>query len=96
VPLVHSQVTLGTAATEIVGHDNTGHQVVISNNSIVGDLVGVTGSVFIGSASVTAATGLKLKAGETVVFTLPPGDRLFAVSSPTAVVVSVLNVRQPD
>jgi hypothetical protein len=96
MPLAHYQVTLGTAATEIVGHDNVRHEALISNNAVLGDIIGLTGSVFLGSSNVSSTNGLKVKAGETVSIRLGPDDRLFAVSSPAGVVVSVLNVRQSD
>jgi hypothetical protein len=96
MPLVHRQTTLGTAATEIVGHDNMSHDVLVTNNASAGGEEGSTSFVFIGSSTVTSSNGLKLIPGQTVTFTLGAQDRLFAVSSPAGVTVSVLDVRQND
>ncbi len=37
MPIIHRQVTLGTAATEIVGHDNMPHEVILHNMSKSGN-----------------------------------------------------------
>lgn len=94
--VVNRQVTLGTAATEIVGADNMPHHVFISNNATPGGEEGATNFVFLGASGVTASTGAKLVPGQSVNLRMEPSDRLFAVSSPAGIVVSVLDVRQED
>jgi hypothetical protein len=94
--IIHRQVTLGTAAVEIAGHDNMPHNVSVSNNASAGGEEGSTNFMFLGSSTVTSGNGLKLTPGQTVNLVVESGDRLFAVSSPSGIVVSVLDMRRGD
>jgi hypothetical protein len=89
MPLVHYQVTLGTAATEIVGHDNEPHDVILHNMTKSSNAY-----IFFGSANVSTTNAPHIDPGETIQFTLNPEDRLFAVSDPAGLVVGVMDIRK--
>lgn len=89
--LVHRQVTLGTAATEIVGHDNMPHDVILHNMTKSSNEY-----IFYGGPTVGTGNAPHIDPGETLHLTLPPGDRLYAVSDPSGLVVGVLDIRQND
>ena len=91
MPLVHRQVTLGTAATEIVGHDNMPHDVILHNMTKSSNQF-----IFYGGADVSTTNAPHIDPGETIQFTLRPGDRLFAVSDPAGLVVGVMDIRKND
>lgn len=91
MPLVHRQVTLGTATVEIVGHDNMPHEVHIHNNN-----TDQAHLVFVGGSAVTISNGLRIGGDETLTITLQPDDRLYGVSNHTATVVSILDIRKPE
>ena len=91
MPLVHSQVTLGTAATEIVGHDNMPHEVILHNMTKSSNSF-----IFYGGSAVSTTNSPHIDPGETIQFTLRPGDRLFAVSDPAGLVVGVMDIRKND
>lgn len=89
--LVHRQVTLGTAATEIVGHDNMPHDVILHNMTKSSNEY-----IYYGGPAVGTANAPHIDPGETLRLTLPPGDRLYAVSDPSGLVVGVIDIRQND
>jgi hypothetical protein len=89
--LVHRQVTLGTAAVEIVGHDNMPHHVILHNMTKSSNQF-----IFYGGAGVSTTNAPHIDPGETIQFTLRPGDRLFAVSDPAGLVVGVMDIRKND
>ena len=91
MPLQHRQVTLGTAATEIVGHDNVPHDVILHNMTKSGNHY-----IFYGGSAVSTTNAPHIDPGETIQFTLRPGDRLFAVSDPAGLVVGVMDIRKND
>jgi len=91
MPLEHRQVTLGTAATEIVGHDNMPHHVILHNMTKSSNEY-----IYFGGSAVSATNAPHIDPGETIQFELGPGDRLFAVSDPAGLVVGVLDIRQVD
>jgi hypothetical protein len=91
MPLVHRQVTLGTAAVEIVGHDNMPHDVILHNMTKSSNQF-----IFYGGADVSTTNAPHIDPGETIQFTLRPGDRLFAVSDPAGLVVGVMDIRKND
>jgi hypothetical protein len=91
MPIVHSQVTLGTAAVEIVGHDNMPHHVILHNMTKSNNQY-----IFFGGSAVSTTNAPHIDPGETIQFDLGPGDRLFAVSDPAGLVVGVLDIRQVD
>lgn len=89
--LVNRQVTLGTAATEIVGHDNMPHDVILHNMTKSSNEY-----IFYGGPDITTTNAPHIDPGETIQFTLRPGDRLYALSDPTGLVVGVLDIRKND
>ncbi len=91
MPLVHRQTTLGTAATEIVGYDNMPHDVILHNMTKSSNSY-----IFYGGSDVSTTNAPHIDPGETIQFTLQPGDRLFAVSDPAGLVVGVMDIRKSD
>ena len=91
MPIVNSQVTLGTAAVEIVGHDNIPHHVILHNMTKSNNQY-----IFYGGSAVSTTNSPHIDPGETIQFELGPGDRLFAVSDPAGLVVGVLDIREQD
>ena len=91
MPIVTRQVTLGTAATEIVGHDNMPHDVILHNMTKSSNQY-----IFYGNSDVSLTNSPHIDPGETIQFTLRPGDRLFAISDPSGLVVGVMDIRKPD
>jgi hypothetical protein len=89
--VIHRQVTLGTAATEIVGHDNMPHEVILHNMTKSSNEY-----IFYGGSAVSTTNAPHIDPGQTVQFTLGPEDRLFAVSDPAGLVVGVMDIRKLD
>jgi hypothetical protein len=89
--IVTRQVTLGTAATEIVGHDNMPHDVILHNMTKSSNEY-----IFFGGPNVSTTNSPHIDPGETIQFTLGPDDRLFAVSDPAGLVVGVMDIRKND
>ena len=92
MPLVNRQVTLSnTVATEIVGHDNMPHEVILHNMTKSSNSF-----VHYGNASMSLTNSPHIDPAETLKLTLHPGDRLFAMSDPNGLVVGVLDIRKND
>jgi hypothetical protein len=89
--IVTRQTTLGTAATEIVGHDNMPHDVILHNMTKSSNSY-----IFFGGPDVSTTNSPHIDPGETIQFTLGPDDRLFAVSDPAGLVVGVMDIRKND
>jgi hypothetical protein len=89
--ILHRQVTLGTAATEIVGHDNMPHDVILHNMTKSSNQY-----IYYGGSAVSTTNAPHIDPGETIQFTLGPEDRLFAVSDPAGLVVGVMDIRKLD
>ena len=89
--LVTRQTTLGTAATEIVGHDNMAHDVILHNMTKSSNEY-----IYYGGPDVSTTNAPHIDPGETIQFTLRPGERLFAVSDPAGLVVGVMDIRKND
>ena len=89
--LVNRQVTLGTAATEIVGHDNMPHDVILHNMTKSSNEY-----IFYGGPDITTTNAPHIDPGETIQFTLRPGDRLYALSDPDGLVVGLMDIRKND
>ena len=90
--IITRQVTLSnTVATEIVGHHNMPHDVILHNMT-------KSSNEFIhyGNADVTLLNSPHIDPGTTVQFTMRPGDRLFAMSNPNGLVVGVMDIRKPE
>ena len=91
MPLINAQITLGTAATEIVGHHNMPHPVILHNMTKSSNQY-----IYYGGPNVSTTNAPHIDPGETVRFTVRPGDRLYAVSDPAGLKVGVLDIRKND
>lgn len=92
MPLVSRQVTLSNVtATEIVGHDNMMHDVILHNMTKSSNEY-----IHIGGPDITLLNSIHIDPGETLQLTLNPGDRLFAMSDPNGLKVGVLDIRKND
>jgi hypothetical protein len=92
MPLVSRQVTLSNVtATEIVGHDNMPHDVILHNMTKSSNEY-----IHIGGPDITLLNSVHIDPGETLRLTLGPNDRLYAMSDPNGLVVGVLDIRKAD
>jgi hypothetical protein len=91
MPIVTRQVTLGTAATEIVGHDNMPHDVILHNMTKSSNEY-----IHYGGPDVSLTNSPHIDPGETIQFTLRAGDRLYAISDPAGLEVGVMDIRKQD
>jgi hypothetical protein len=92
MPIVTRQVTLSNVTpTEIVGHDNMPHDVILHNMTKSSNSY-----VHFGNADMTLLNTMHIDPGETIQFTLRPGDRLYAMSDPDGLVVGVMDIRKND
>ena len=92
MPISTAQVTLSNVTpTEIVGHDNMPHDVILHNMTKSSN-----NFVHLGNASMTLLNSIHIDPGETLQITLQPGDRLFAMSNPNGLVVGVMDIRKSD
>jgi hypothetical protein len=90
--IITRQVTLSNVTpTEIVGHDNMPHDVIVHNMTKSSN-----NFIHYGNADVTLLNSPHIDPGETIQFTLRPGDRLFAMSDPNGLVVGVMDIRKND
>jgi hypothetical protein len=90
--IITRQVTLSNVTpTEIVGHHNMPHDVIVHNMTKSSN-----NFIHYGNADVTLLNSPHIDPGETIQFTLRPGDRLFAMSDPNGLVVGVMDIRKND
>jgi hypothetical protein len=83
MPIQTGQVSVGTAATRVLGtNGNYGHVILQNNDN--------TDAVYIGGAGVTTSTGLALQKLEHNDFDVMPATELYAVSSKSGHVLSYL------
>ncbi len=92
MPIITRQATLSdTTVTEIVGHDNMPHDVILHNMTKSSNEY-----IHYGGSDVSLTNSPHIDPGETIQFTLRPGDRLYAMSDPDGLVVGVMDIRKPD
>lgn len=91
MPLVNNLITLGTVAAEIVGHDNMPHEVILHNMSKSSNEY-----IHYGGSAITVNNSPHIDPGQTVQFTMRPGDRLYALSDPAGLQVGILDIRKND
>jgi hypothetical protein len=72
--IVTAQTTVSTSAVEIAGPDVMAQFVTVHNNSS-------NQQVYVGGSNVTTSNGFHIDGKEEHMFTLHPGDALYAVSS---------------
>jgi hypothetical protein len=92
--IVNRQVTLSdTVATQIVGADNMPHDVILHNASKSSN-----NYIWIAGSSATAGTGtaMHIDDAQTVYMTLRPDDELWAISTPSGLIVHVTDIRRND
>jgi|DEB0MinimDraft_6_1074348.scaffolds.fasta_scaffold273219_2 hypothetical protein len=93
MPIVSRLVTLGTTVpTEVVGHDNTPHDVILHNHTKSSNEYIYIG----GSTAISTTNSMHIDPGQTIYLTLRPGDRLFAVSDPDGLELGVTDIRKND
>lgn len=91
MPIITRQVTLGTAALEIVGADNMPHDVILHNMTKSSNEY-----IHIGNQDVSTTNSMHIDPGQTIYLTLRPSDRLWAISDPAGLVVGVTDIRKKD
>jgi hypothetical protein len=83
MPIQTGQVSVGTAATRILGtNGNFGHVILQNNDN--------TDAVYIGGTGVTTSTGLALQKLDHHDFAIIPATELYAVSSKSGHILSYL------
>lgn len=83
MPIQTGQVSVGTAATKILGtNGNFGHVILQNNDN--------TDAIYIGGTAVTTSTGLALQKLEHNDFDIMPATELYAVSTKTGHILSYL------
>lgn len=93
MPIISALVTLSNVTpTEIVGHDNMPHDVILHNHTKSSNEYIYIG----GSTAVSTTNSMHIDPGQTIYLTLQPGDRLFAVSDPNGLKVGVTDIRKTD
>jgi len=93
MPIISALVTLSNVTpTEIVGHDNMPHDVILHNHTKSSNQYIYVG----GSTAVTTTNSMHIDPGQTIYLTLQPGDRLFAVSDPNGLTIGVTDIRKVD
>ena len=92
--IVNRQVTLSnTLATQIVGADNMPHDVILHNSSkSSNNYIWVAG----GSAAAGTGTAMHIDDADTIYMTLQPDDELWAISTPSGLIVHVTDIRKND
>ena len=92
--IINRQVTLSnTVPTQIVGADNMPHDVILHNASKSSN-----NYIWIAGSSATAGTGtaMHIDHADTVYMTLRPHDELWAISTPSGLIVHVTDIRRND
>ena len=92
--IVNRQVTLSdTLAKQIVGADNMPHDVILHNSSkSSNNYIWIAGS----SAAAGTGTAMHIDDSDTVYMTLRPNDELWAISTPSGLIVHVTDIRKND
>lgn len=92
--IVNRQVTLSdTVAKQIVGADNMPHDVILHNSSkSSNNYIWIAG----GSATAGTANGMHIDDSDTIYMTLQPDDELWAISTPSGLIVHVTDIRKND
>jgi len=89
MPVVSSQVSVGTTRVKIVVPRASNQHVIIHDHDHSSN-----NEVFIGDSSVTTTTGLHVPKTETIQLDLVAGDDLWAIASGNSVALHVIAVRQ--
>ena len=92
--IMNRQVTLSdTVAKQIVGADNMPHDVILHNSSkSSNNYIWIAGS----SATAGTATAMHIDDSDTIYLNLQPDDELWAISTPSGLIVHVTDIRKND
>ena len=85
----HDNITLGTAAVEIVPAWSGPQYVMLHNMTKSSNEY-----IFVGGSAVSTANSIHIDPGDNLDFQLPPGDSLYALSNPTGLEVGILVMRR--
>lgn len=85
----HDNITLGTAAVEIVPAWSGPQYVMLHNMTKSSNEY-----IFVGSSAVGTGNSIHIDPGENLNFNLPPGDSLYALSDPSGLDVGILVMRR--
>lgn len=92
MPILSKAYTLSkTVPTLIVDADNMPQEVHLHNATKSSNEY-----VYIGTSSMSITDAMHLDPGESLVLTLMPTDRLYAMSDPNGLVVGVFTIRKSD
>lgn len=92
MPWTTSNVTLGSAATQIVGPDNMPQQIILHNMTKSSNEY-----IHIGpDNTVTDLNSIHIDPGQTIYLTLMPEDEIWAVSDPSGLKVGVAKIMKAD
>jgi len=90
MPIYTNNVTLGTAAVEVVSPEVLGQEVHLHNMSKSSN-----NYIYLGGGSdITNANTVHIDPGESIQLQLGPGDALYALSDPTGIELGILVVKQ--
>ena len=81
----NTQITLGTAAVQIVTPSVMGQYVTLHNHTKSSNEY-----IFVGGTGVTSTTGVHIDPGDTLQLNLLPLESLYAVSDPSGLTVGVV------
>ena len=92
--IINRHVTLSnTVAKQIVGADNMPHDVILHNSSkSSNNYIWIAG----GSATAGTANAMHIDDSDTIYMTLQPDDELWAISTPSDLIVHVTDIRKND
>ena len=92
--IINRHVTLSnTVAKQIVGADNMPHDVILHNSSkSSNNYIWIAG----GSATAGTANAMHIDHADTIYMTLQPDDELWAISTPSGLIVHVTDIRKND
>lgn len=92
--IMNRHVTLSnTVAKQIVGADNMPHDVILHNSSkSSNNYIWIAGS----SATAGTATAMHIDDSDTIYLNLQPDDELWAISTPSGLIVHVTDIRKND
>lgn len=89
MPIHNANITLGTAASLIVGAYHNAERIYLHNMTKSSNEY-----IYVGGSGITTANSIHIDPGEDMVIDLPAGDELWALSNPDGLEVGILAVRR--
>lgn len=83
--MTNAQTSVGTTAVQLSTGDGDGQSIAVKN--------GGAGSIYVGGAGVTSATGFEIATGVTFTADLAPGEDLYGISASGTNAVFILRTR---